>query len=383
MRILALEPWYGGTHRRFMDGLVRNSTHEIRLLSLEARFLPWRVQGSAVTLADRALQLASQGYRPDLLFASSLVNLPVFLALTRHVWPDVPTVLYFHDNLLVERHSEPDSHDRSFGYIHFASALIADRLVFNSDFHRSDFLGQLPNLLRAYPDHNHLDEVGRIQDRSTTVYPGLNLIDLEPLAAAYPPHPWGPAMPPPIILWNDPWDADHDPAAFFRVMNRLDDIGMPFRLILAGEGFQEQPAEFDRAFQRYASRILHYGYADDFESYARLLHRADLVVSTARHAYFSPRMLEAIHAGCHPLLPDRYCFPEIIPAGLHRPLLHAAALYADEDDLFKQLLAILRSQERPLPPDTLRAMHAHLDWERQVSAFDALFDEVGPTQRRF
>ena len=37
-------------------------------------------------------------------------------------------------------------------------------------------------------------------------------------------------------------------------MNRLDDAGHEFRLILAGERFKEQPAEFERAFERYWQR---------------------------------------------------------------------------------------------------------------------------------
>ena len=36
------------------------------------------------------------------------------------------------------------------------------------------------------------------------------------------------------------------------------------------------PPAFETAFRRYADRILHYGYAEDLEGYANLLHRADL-----------------------------------------------------------------------------------------------------------
>lgn len=78
----------------------------------------------------------------------------------------------------------------------------------------------------------------------------------------------------PIVLWNQRWEYDKNPSAFFRVMNRLDDAGVPFRLILAGKHFHEQPEEFEQAFERYAERILHYGYAEDFAEYSRLLHRA-------------------------------------------------------------------------------------------------------------
>jgi len=121
-------------------------------------------------------------------------------------------------------------------------------------------------------------------------------------------------------------------------MNRLDDSGVTFRLILAGEHFNEQPPEFEQALRRYANRILHYGYAEDFAEYSRLLHQADLVISTAIHEFFGISVLEAIYCGCHPLLPNRLTYPELIPERLHKPLLHAPILYDDEDELFARTL---------------------------------------------
>jgi glycosyltransferase involved in cell wall biosynthesis len=178
------------------------------------------------------------------------------------------------------------------------------------------------------------------------------------------------------VLWNQRWEYDKNPEAFFRLMNRLDDAGCPFRLILAGEHFKEQPYEFERAFERYAERILHYGYAEDFEEYSRLLHRADLVVSTAVHEFFGIAVMEAIYCGCHPLLPDRLSYPELIPESLHRPLLHAPILYEDEDELFRILHDILTGKERPLPPATLRSIPERLDWRAHIAAYDRLLESV-------
>ena len=184
-------------------------------------------------------------------------------------------------------------------------------------------------------------------------------------------------MAPPIVLWNQRWEHDKNPAGFFRMMNRLDDAGLPFRLILAGERFNEQPDEFDRAFERYASRILHYGYAEDFAEYSKLLHRSDLVVSTAKHEYFGISIMEAIYCGCHPLLPNRLSYPELVPESLHKPLLHAPVLYEDEDDLFRIMSAILKGEERPLPVSTLRGIGEHLDWPGHVTRYDDLIEETG------
>jgi glycosyltransferase involved in cell wall biosynthesis len=178
------------------------------------------------------------------------------------------------------------------------------------------------------------------------------------------------------VLWNQRWEHDKNPSAFFRVMNRLDDAGVPFRLILAGKHFHEQPDEFEQAFERYAERVLHYGYAEDFAEYSRLLHRSDVVVSTAQHEFFGVAIQEAIYCGCHPVLPRRLSYPELIPESHHEPLLHAPIFYEDEQGLFEVLRDILEGEVRPLPPKTLRKMPAPLDWTEHVEAYDDLFAAV-------
>jgi len=193
-----------------------------------------------------------------------------------------------------------------------------------------------------------------------------------PAAEAERAHDKGPL----IVLWNQRWEYDKNPDAFFGVMNRLDDAGVPFRLVLAGEHFEEQPEGFERAFQRYADRILHYGYAENFAEYSNLLHRADIVVSTARHEFFGIAMLEAIYCGCHPVLPNRLTYPEIIPENLHMPLLHAPVLYEDDEELFGILKKLLMKEDQPLPKNLLREIPAHLSWKEHVSRFDDLLESA-------
>jgi glycosyltransferase involved in cell wall biosynthesis len=371
MKVLALEPWHGGSHRQFLDGLVRHSRHEWQTVTMTARYWKWRMQGGAVTLAHKALELLQTGYRPDVIFATSMVNLPAFLALTRGRFTGVPVVLYFHENQLTYPIRPGTERDYTYAYVNYLSCLAADRVVFNSHFHFEEFIEALPELLRRFPDYTHLHTVQQIRDRVGVLHLGLCLTELDRHAPAR-----SPDGGPPIVLWNQRWEHDKNPEAFFRVMNRLEDTGRPFRLILAGETFETQPPEFDRAFRRYAERILHYGYAEDLTEYSRLLHQADVVVSTALHEFFGVAILEAIYSGCHPLLPARLTYPEMIPEGLHRPLLHAPILYRNEDELFQILGRILAGEERPLPPSVLRQIPEHLDWPRHVAAYDELIDSV-------
>src|SRR5690606_7218201 len=134
-------------------------------------------------------------------------------------------------------------------YINYLSCLAADRVVFNSQFHFDEFMEALPALLRVFPDYTHLETVQQIREKSMVLHVGLDLQGHDRYAGSYARSEWKPGVNPPIVLWNHRWEYDKNPAAFFRLMNRLDDAGHSFRLILAGEQFQEQPDEFEQAFK--------------------------------------------------------------------------------------------------------------------------------------
>lgn len=372
MNVLALEPWYGGSHRNFIDGLKRHSHHNFEFVTMAARFWKWRLHGGAQTLARKARQMADEGFAPDVIFASSMVNVPAFLALTRNELGGVPLVYYLHENQLTYPLPKDEQRDLAYAYINYLSCLAADHVVFNSQFHYDEFMRALPGLLRAFPDYTHLHTVAEIRAKSSVLHLGLDLQAHARYASEEP----GSSQAPPVVLWNQRWEYDKNPEAFFRLMNRLDDAGCRFRLILAGKRFEEQPYEFDEAFERYAERILHYGYAENFEEYSRLLHRADIVVSMAIHEFFGIAMLEAIYCGCHPLLPNRLSYPELIPSSLHAPLLHAPVLYESEDELFAIMKALLRGEERPLPEATLRGVVERLDWPSHVHQYDELLERI-------
>jgi glycosyltransferase involved in cell wall biosynthesis len=375
MNVLALEPWYEGAHRRFLDGLVEHSAHEIRSITMPGRFWRWRMEGGGVTLAKKVRTLVDEGFQPDLVFASDMVNLPAVLSLTRPHLQGVPVVLYFHENQLTYPLPPDRERERAYAITNYLSALAADRVVFNSQSHFDEFIEALPQLLRDFPDFTNMHTVRDLREKSTVLHLGMDLAAHDEYRGTRTERTLHSTMPP-TVLWNQRWEYDKNPSAFFRTMNRLDDAGVPFQLILAGRHFQEQPEEFEQAFERYAERILHYGYAEDFSEYSRLLHRADVVVSTAHHEFFGVAVQEAIYCGCHPVLPNRLSYPELIPETHHEPLLHAPIFYEDENDLFEILRDILDGEERPLPPETLRKIPAPLDWDEHVEHYDQLFASV-------
>jgi hypothetical protein len=79
-----------------------------------------------------------------------------------------------------------------------------------------------------------------------------------------------------------------------------------------------------------------------------------VVVSTAIQENFGLSIVEAILAGCFPILPNRLSYPELIP-----PRLHGVHLYHSEDELPVRLRACVESEAKrgvePLLVEHLRS----------------------------
>ena len=78
-----------------------------------------------------------------------------------------------------------------------------------------------------------------------------------------------------------------------------------------GESFKKKPVCFEEAAIRLEKEMIHFGYVESLEEYAKLLHQGDLIISTAKHEFFGISVLEGIRAGCYPLLPADLSYPEL------------------------------------------------------------------------
>ncbi|MDQ7051374.1 MAG: DUF3524 domain-containing protein [candidate division KSB1 bacterium] len=123
-----MESFYGGSHKNFLDGLVKYSRHQIEPITLPARFWKWRLRASALYFAE---QYAKSVKKYDLLIATDMLNLAEFKALSNY---DRPMVMFFHENQLTYPLPERESFDPHFGLINIVSALAADLNLFNSIF---------------------------------------------------------------------------------------------------------------------------------------------------------------------------------------------------------------------------------------------------------
>jgi glycosyltransferase involved in cell wall biosynthesis len=354
--ILLVEPYDTGSHAAWMRGYCQHSAHHVEILSLPGQWWQWRMHGGAVTLARLFVE---RDLRPDLIVASDMLDLTTFLALTRSRTAYTTTAVYFHENQLTYPPGPRIKRDLHLGFINYASALAADAVFFNSAFHHADFLDELPRLLKHYPDYNELPTVDAIRAKSSVLPIGLDLRRFDA---------FGPKPPAdnPIIVWNHRWEYDKNPAAFFSALDQLIAAGIDFRVILAGQNIRQQAEDFEQARDRLGTRLIHYGYAPDFATYARLLWQSTLAVSCAWQDYFGISMGETIYCGCLPLMPRRLNYPDLIP-----PQYHDLCLY-DEGELANVLR---RALDTPTPRE-LRGFIASFEWSVLAPQYDMTFQTV-------
>jgi glycosyltransferase involved in cell wall biosynthesis len=361
MKIWLIEPYYTGSHRAWADGYQAHSRHSVRLLTLPGRFWKWRMQGGAVTLARTAQNLDEE---PELILASDMLNLPLFLALSSGRYGTVPVALYFHENQLTYPLQPGEKRDLHYGFINFVSALRADRVFFNSSYHQEAFFDELPRLLKHFPDYNELWAVDALRAKSQVLPLGLDLAHFDAF------RPRQPTSGRPLILWNHRWEYDKDPESFFRAIYILADEGLDFGLVVLGESFRNQPQEFLEARHRLPDHFVHFGYAADVPTYGRLLWEADIVVSTALHEFFGAAIVEACYCGCYPILPRRLSYPGLLPA-IH----HDACLYDDFNGLLSRLRDAIANVEETRS-FSLQQRMVGFGWPQMAPHYDGLLEQM-------
>jgi glycosyltransferase involved in cell wall biosynthesis len=357
-RIALVEPYLGGSHRAWAEGYQRHSTHRVEVFGLPAIHWKWRMQGGHVTLAPRIAAAVAEGGRFDAVFASSMTDVAGLLGVARRAIADARVVFYVHENQLTFPRPEHDRDDLTYAMTNWTSMVASDLVVFNSAYHRDEWFSALPGFLARLPDHRHTGLVDEVARRSIVLPVGVELRL---------PGPGRPSAGRPLLLWNQRWEYDKGPIEFVAAVERLVAAGVAFDVALAGERPGEDPAELVRLRKVLGERLVHDGHAD-VATYHRLLDRADVVVSTARHEFFGVAITEAVHAGAVPVLPNRLVYPERIPAEYH-----ATCLYDTEDDLVERLTRMLNDRdERRSVAAALAPVMAEFGWDSVAPRYDAV-----------
>ncbi len=399
-RFLFLESFFGGSHRAFAEGLIEHSRHRIDLLTLPAENWRWRTRAAALQFVDR---LAEERAAPrptthprarplhleeyDGIIATDLLTLADFRALVA----GPPILLYVHESQMTYPLPKGVSLDAATAFVDIRNVLMADRTLFNSHFHRRRFLEVAAEVLEGAPSPELRELGATMAAHAGVLHPGCSLDRLlaGPRGAAGAAGAGGaganvrgagageagaasaPAAGP-LIIWNHRWEYDKNPAPFFRTLERLSDEGWEFRLALLGENPQYHPREFEAARESLDKHIVQYGYLDDRAAYEQLLCAGDIVVSTSVQENFGISVVEAVAAGCLPLLPRRLSYPEVIPAEYHETCLY---------DSNRELVSMLRSFLRDGVPSAagLREAMRRYGWSNLGPAYDRELEALAQT----
>ncbi|MDZ4846917.1 MAG: DUF3524 domain-containing protein [Chitinophagales bacterium] len=362
MRIALLEPFLTGSHKKWAEEFAQHSKHEIKIFSLSGHYWKWRMHGGAVSLARKFLE---SNFQPDVLLATDMLDLSVFLGLTRSATHNIPSAIYFHENQLTYPWSPMDSdvrqqRDTHYCFINYTSALAADKVFFNSQYHFDSFFKELPVFLKAFPDNNESGSVENIKKKSSVLPLGMDLEKIQQLKPAEIKKE-GRA----VILWNHRWEYDKNPEAFFHALFELKERGVEFKLVVLGESYESRPKIFDEAREKLKENILHFGFAQDYAEYVQWLCKCDILPVTSVHDFFGTSVVEAMYCDVFPLLPKRLAYPEHIPQQLHYTFF-----YEDNEREFVNRLQRLIFDVKLPRGENVHQFVEQYDWRKMIERYD-------------
>lgn len=361
MKILLVEPFYTGSHKQWVDSLMSYSAHQIQLISLPGVHWKWRMHGGAIALR----QALSYSDEFDLILTSDMLDLSLFKSLLPSQLREVPIIHYFHENQLTYPWSSTDhdvklNRDNHYAFINYSSALVADRVAFNSQYHLKTFIEALPLFLEQFPDFLSKNTIEEIEDKSEVCYVGVDVKSKERSHNNVP-----------VLLWNHRWEEDKNPKAFFEALFRLKKEGVDFNLVVLGEGFAKQPKVFGKAREHLSDEIIHWGFVDDLEEYWTLLAKSDILPVTSNQEFFGISVMEAVKMGLEPLLPLRLTYPELY--GDHFGKAH---FYDEGEEMYYKLKALIFAKSNLEAKKVSFSLYDRFDWINMAQDYDKLFERT-------
>lgn len=317
--ILAINAFHGGSHREFLEGVVKHSKHDWQVVAGKPVHWKWRMRSAPLEMAAAARATIDQHGYPDIVFCTDMLDLPQWRGLLRDERIlRTPTVIYFHENQFTYPRSPDARVDFHYGYTNLLSALAADECWFNSAFHRRDFLGAAEKFIARMPDAKKVHCFEQLATKCQVMPPGFDPPDQLPPKVTNRDRPV-------TIGWVSRWEHDKRPDRFAELLAILDADGVDFRLVLLGGRPRQPSVSLLQIQQRFGSRIRHDGWVESNDEYWRQLQGIDVVVSTADHEFFGIAICEAIWAGSVPALPNRLSYPELVPTSCCYDSLDEAA----------------------------------------------------------
>jgi len=372
MKILLISAYDAVSHRQWREQLVDHlGEWDWTVLTLPPRFFAWRSRGNPLSLAFGHRDVLAAGY--DLVLATSMTTLAELKGIVPEL-SGIPSVVYFHENQFVY----PERHDRlegqSYRFNNLYTALSADRVLFNSDYNRHTFLTGAGELLKTMPDLVPPGIIESVKECSRILPVPLHEKCFVGKAGNRNKEEGKELQ----LVWNHRWEYDKAPERFFNVLFRMADEGVPFKVHVMGQQFRDRPEIFNEAEKRLADNILTWGFAEE-EAYRHILSSSDIAVSTALHDFQGLALLEAVAAGCIPIVPDRLAYRELIPEEF-RYLSFENDAAVEEQALYERLRYMCEnpaSVRKTESPDV-----SHLSWEVLGPLYRRILEETAGGSRK-
>ncbi len=354
--VLVLEPWYRGSHRKWLDGWRSTSQHQINVV--QGPDTGWR--RSLVTAPARFAEAITQSsVEIDALVASSPIDLATVMGLLDPKIQRPPTLLYLHESQ-VGYPPGPKGGRAYRGIINdWTSISTADRVAVATHFHA----GVLTERMPPFVDELIQGAGPKLETLllSIEVLPiGISTSDLEPSKVT------GAIR----VMWNHRWSYDKGPGEFVHALSVLASEGYEFEVYALGEVERSGRRAHERLLNQLKDRVILSGHQDE-DSYLDALCRSDLVISSAQHDFFGVAVAEAVAAGARPLLPRRLAYPEMVPKSLRSTLLYDAGLL----EALRPVIASSREGLHRYRSATM-AHVATFEWSKLGPKYDSFIDEL-------
>ena len=319
-RILSLQPYYGESHRQFIDGWVEHSQHQWHLLTLPGRHWKWRMRHAAIEFTEQMKGLAAAGDSFDAIVTTDMMNVAELKGLLFAACPEycrLPLVVYFHENQFAYPSqfgigSPEHQRDQHFGFTNFLSALAADEVWFNSTYNQTSMLHHLENSGRRWPDYPPKVQVRGLSEKFSVEAPGIEQPPIDVPAFCKLRSQRQASAERLRIVWAARWEHDKNPQLLLDSLRILKAKTDQFEISVIGQSFRKHPPAFNDLKAEFESHIRHWGFVPDRKRYWEVLAESDVIVSTASHEFFGIAVAEAIAVGLHPLFPNALAYPEMI-----------------------------------------------------------------------
>ncbi|MCP4775949.1 MAG: DUF3524 domain-containing protein, partial [Planctomycetaceae bacterium] len=259
LSVLTLDPFHGGSHRQFTECLANTSQHHWHVITGKPVHWKWRMRSAPIDFVHRTRELVAKVGYPDVVFCTDMLDLPVYLGLLGDSRiQQTPKVLYFHENQWTYPVSPNKKVDNHFGYTNLLSAMTADEVWFNSQFHLDDFIKGSSNFLKQMPDTQNLHSLEALEAKARIIPPGYSPPpEMSRESATHPDNAIGPkhrlpdtklqpgeqvaeemaqakVAPQITVGWVSRWEYDKCPEEFVTFLRMLTDANLDFKLILLG-----------------------------------------------------------------------------------------------------------------------------------------------------